>query len=243
LPPRRPARGRHRKPKSSGAPAYLTAATLAAFVVSGVNVQGAIGAARTTDRPQAEPDARVPVVTAAAERVQANAQQLRASRDRDAAEAVIAREARAAAKRAAEAAKAAAEAAKPDWVKPVLNFSLSAGFGESSGLWSHRHTGQDFAAPVGTPVRAIGDGKIISATWDGAYGRKIIVEHTDGTVSWYAHLSAFVQTSGAVRAGDVIGRVGSTGNSTGAHLHLEIRPDGGDPVPPIQWLARHGVRL
>jgi murein DD-endopeptidase MepM/ murein hydrolase activator NlpD len=156
---------------------------------------------------------------------------------------VIAREARAAAKRAAEAAKAAAEAAKPDWVKPVLNFSLSAGFGESSGLWSHRHTGQDFAAPVGTPVRAIGDGKIISATWDGAYGRKIIVEHTDGTVSWYAHLSAFVQTSGAVRAGDVIGRVGSTGNSTGAHLHLEIRPDGGDPVPPIQWLARHGVRL
>jgi murein DD-endopeptidase MepM/ murein hydrolase activator NlpD len=140
---------------------------------------------------------------------------------------------------AAEEAQKAREAALPVWVLPVEHFRLTAGFGEY-GLWSNAHTGQDFAAPYGTPVHAIGDGKIIFAGYDGAYGNKIAIQHPDGTVSWYAHMSAFVVRSGQVKAGEVIGRIGTTGNTTGPHLHLEIRPNNGDPIDPLPWLrARH----
>jgi murein DD-endopeptidase MepM/ murein hydrolase activator NlpD len=140
---------------------------------------------------------------------------------------------------AAEEATKAREAALPVWVLPVEHFRLTAGFGEY-GLWASAHTGQDFAAPYGTPVHAIGDGKIIFAGYDGAYGNKIAIQHPDGTVSWYAHMSAFVVRSGQVKAGEVIGRIGTTGNTTGPHLHLEIRPNNGDPIDPLPWLrARH----
>jgi len=84
---------------------------------------------------------------------------------------------------------------------------------------------------------------VVSAGWDGAYGNKIVIRHRDGTVTWYAHLSSFVRHTGAVRVGEVIGRIGSTGNSTGAHLHLEVRPGGGDSVDPLHWLRQHGARL
>ena len=146
------------------------------------------------------------------------------------------------AQKAVKEARIAAEKARPKWVVPLLGYRLTAGFGDY-GLWSSAHTGQDFAAPYGTAVRSIGDGKIIFASYDGAYGNKLVVEHPDGTVSWYAHLSVFVQTSGTVKAGDVIGRVGTTGNSTGDHLHLEVRPGDGAPVPPLTWLREHGVKV
>ena len=136
----------------------------------------------------------------------------------------------------------AAEEARPKWVLPMTDFRLTAGFG-ATGLWSSVHTGQDFAAPYGTPVRAVGDGRIIFASYEGSYGNKIVVEHLDGSVTWYAHLSSFVRTSGIVKAGDVIGRVGSTGNSTGDHLHLEVRPRAGAPVPPLTWLRQHGIKI
>jgi murein DD-endopeptidase MepM/ murein hydrolase activator NlpD len=245
VPPRRPSRGRHRRPKNSGAPAYLTAATLAAFAVSGVNVSGAFGdsheapVASTTDTTEHQ----APYVSAAELRIQTAAQQAaRASRLR-AIQAEADRKARIAQAEAKRRARLAAERARPKWVKPILNYTLTAGFGESSGLWSHTHTGQDFAAPIGTPVRAAGDGKIVFAAWDGAYGRKIAIQHHDGTLTWYAHLSAFVRTSGDVKAGDVIGRVGSTGNTTGPHLHFEVRPGGGAPIPPLPWLRAHGVSV
>jgi murein DD-endopeptidase MepM/ murein hydrolase activator NlpD len=168
---------------------------------------------------------------------------VRASRLR-AAQALAAQQlAESARKEAEQRAKEARDRARPTWVKPILNYRLTAGFGQSSYLWSHSHTGQDFAAPVGTPVRSIGAGRIVSADWDGAYGRKIVVLHPDGTVTWYAHLSAFVQTSGTVQAGDVIGRVGSTGNTTGPHLHFEVRPGDGDPIDPLPWLRAHGIRV
>jgi len=62
-------------------------------------------------------------------------------------------------------------------------------------------------------------------------------------LTWYCHLSDLLVASGPVKAGDVIGRVGSTGNSTGAHLHLEVRPSPDAPVPPLTWLRRHGVKV
>jgi murein DD-endopeptidase MepM/ murein hydrolase activator NlpD len=251
VPPRRPSRGsrgRHRRPKNTGAPAYLTAATLATFAVSGVNVPGAIGASRGSGtvpvaasmgiKPSTQSGAADELRSRLAEQASVRASRLRATRVLQAQRlAEIARS------EAEQRAKEARERARPTWVKPILNYRLTAGFGQSSYLWSHAHTGQDFAAPVGTPVRTIGAGRIVSADWDGAYGRKIVVQHPDGTVTWYAHLSAFVRTSGMVQAGDVIGRVGSTGNTTGPHLHLEVRPGDGDPINPLPWLRAHGVRV
>jgi murein DD-endopeptidase MepM/ murein hydrolase activator NlpD len=154
---------------------------------------------------------------------------------------------RATAARKAEAArKAAAERkARNSWVLPLRSYRLSAGFGATSGLWSSSHTGLDFAAPYGTAVRAVGTGVVTEAGYAGAYGNRLIVRHSDGTETWYCHLADFVVRRGSVRAGQVIGRVGSTGNSTGNHLHLEVRPngEGGDPVDPESWLHAKGLRF
>jgi murein DD-endopeptidase MepM/ murein hydrolase activator NlpD len=124
---------------------------------------------------------------------------------------------------------------------PVSGYHLTAGFGEGGGLWSHGHTGQDFACPTGTPIHAVANGTIISAGWDGAYGWKTVERLDDGTEIWYAHQSQMLVRSGRVYMGEVIGRVGSTGNTTGPHLHLEVRPHGGDPVNPMPWLRAHGM--
>jgi murein DD-endopeptidase MepM/ murein hydrolase activator NlpD len=242
VPPRR-SRGRHRRPKHTGGPAYVTAATLAAFTVSGMNVPGAIGDARqaASSTPTATATtadgARTTFAAVQLRNTLAAQQEERASRLRSAqAEAV------AAYRKAAREARIAAEKARPKWVLPVSGFRLTAGFGEY-GLWSSSHTGQDFACAYGTPVHAVGDGKIIFAAYDGSYGNKIAIEHPDGTVTWYAHMDSFVRTSGTVQAGDVIGRVGMTGNTTGAHLHLEVRPHDGPPVPPLTWLRQHGIAI
>lgn len=147
-----------------------------------------------------------------------------------------------AAQEAGRRARLAAEQARPRYVLPIQGYRLTAGFGEF-GLWSHAHTGQDFAAPVGTPVHALADGTIIFASYDGAYGNKIAIQHTGGLVTWYAHLSAYeVKLGDNVVAGQLIGRVGSTGNTTGPHLHLEIRPTADDPVDPLPWLQAHSIK-
>jgi murein DD-endopeptidase MepM/ murein hydrolase activator NlpD len=154
----------------------------------------------------------------------------------------------AAKKTAAEAAAAnkAAEVAAQlaaSYVKPVVSYILTSGFGETSSLWATVHTGQDFAAPTGTPIRAIHGGTITSAGWAGAYGYRIIETLSDGTELWYCHQSSMVVTSGTVTTGQVIGRVGATGNVTGPHLHLEVRPGGGSPIDPLPWLRAMGVTV
>jgi murein DD-endopeptidase MepM/ murein hydrolase activator NlpD len=144
------------------------------------------------------------------------------------------------------AAKAADERAAQlatSYGKPVMSYTPTAGFGEASSLWSSTHTGQDFAAPTGTPVMAIHSGTITSAGWAGSYGYRIVLTLDDGTELWYCHLSSMVKTGGKVTTGDVIGRVGATGNVTGPHLHLEVRPGGGGPVDPLPWLRDHGVSV
>ena len=124
------------------------------------------------------------------------------------------------------------------WVHPMGDgaYSMSAGFGREGSMWSSgRHTGQDFAAPVGTPVYAARAGVATVETPSWA-GNLIRIDHLDGTESWYAHLSAVKVTSGQpVTAGQLVGAVGSEGNSTGPHLHFEIR-DGGVPVDPMSLL-------
>jgi murein DD-endopeptidase MepM/ murein hydrolase activator NlpD len=147
-------------------------------------------------------------------------------------------------KAAAELERKRLEALRPKFVVPVAfgEYRLTASFGDSSGLWANRHTGQDFAAPTGTPIRAVADGVIVAAGRDGPYGWRIIVRHKDGTETWYCHMSAFVRRSGPVKAGQVIGKVGSSGNVTGPHLHLEVRINN-EPINPRPWLAKHGVDI
>ncbi|ORT57967.1 hypothetical protein BKD26_21255 [Streptomyces sp. CB03238] len=132
------------------------------------------------------------------------------------------------------------------WVAPVEGYALSAGFHRAGAHWARRHTGQDFAVAVGTPVRSIGAGRVRSVTCGGAFGIEVVVRHAGGWHSQYAHLAApGVSPGQPVVAGQVIGRSGNTGNSTGPHLHFEVRltPYMGSAVDPVRWLGEHGVRL
>ena len=129
------------------------------------------------------------------------------------------------------------------WVLPVVGYHLTARFGQTSGLWATVHTGLDFAAAEGTPIMAVANGVVASTGYDGSYGNKTVVTLDDGTELWFCHQSAIsVHRGEQVRAGEVIGAIGSTGNVTGPHLHLEVRPGGGDPVDPYQALVVHGLQ-
>lgn len=115
------------------------------------------------------------------------------------------------------------------------------------GSWSSGyHTGVDFPVPTGTSVKAVGPGTVVSAGWGGAYGYQIVIRHSDGKYSQYAHLSSLLVRSGQhVGGGQRIARSGSTGNVTGPHLHFEIRtgPDYGSDVDPLAYLRAGGVKV
>lgn len=132
--------------------------------------------------------------------------------------------------------------AKNLWVLPTVGYHLTARFGQSSGLWSHLHTGLDFAAPSGNPIYAIANGVITDAGYDGAYGNKTVETLPDGTEIWYCHQSTIsVNVGEPVTQSEQIGTLGSTGNTTGPHVHIEVRPGGGDPVDPYPEFLMHGV--
>lgn len=128
---------------------------------------------------------------------------------------------------------------------PVDQFTLTARFGQCGQQWQRCHTGLDFAAPLGTPVHTIADGTVTYAGLGGAYGNIVHIDH-GSFESWYAHLVRMdVKVGQTVTAGETIGAVGATGNVTGPHLHLEIRPggSGGLPVNPYTWLTNKGLKL
>ena len=132
----------------------------------------------------------------------------------------------------------------PTHSSPVPGARLTAHFGDGGDHWgSGKHTGLDFAAPSGTPVKAVAAGSVVSAGWDGPYGLRVVVKHTDGTSSTYSHLSRTAVSSGKVAVGQTVGYLGSTGNSTGPHLHLEIVAAQGGFVDPLAWLHGKGVAL
>ncbi|WP_183096086.1 M23 family metallopeptidase, partial [Nocardioides stalactiti] len=131
------------------------------------------------------------------------------------------------------------------WSLPIAAgvYRLTADFGQAGYYWSSGyHTGLDFAAPTGTPLMAVANGVVTSVGYEGAYGNQTIVTLEDGTEVWYNHQTSMTVSEGDnVIAGQVIGTVGSTGNVTGPHLHLEVRPGGGDPVDPYAALVVNGV--
>jgi murein DD-endopeptidase MepM/ murein hydrolase activator NlpD len=146
----------------------------------------------------------------------------------------------------AEKKKAAAEAARkerlrPKYALPVAQHGLSAYYGQSGINWMSIHTGIDFPVSYGTTVMAATDGTV-RTQWNSAYGNMMIVTDKDGTETWYCHLSSYRVASGTtVKAGDPIAYAGNSGNSTGPHLHFEVRPAGGSAIDPLSWLRSHGV--
>ncbi|MFD9566249.1 M23 family metallopeptidase [Streptomyces sp. NPDC059994] len=141
--------------------------------------------------------------------------------------------------RKAEAA-ARKEAARPKFLLPVTQRGLSAYFGQAGVNWMSVHTGIDFPVDYGTPVMSAIDGTV-RTQWNSAYGNMAIVTADDGTETWYCHLSSTKLRSGPVKAGEVIAYSGNSGNSTGPHLHFEVRPGGGSPIDPLPWLRGHGL--
>ena len=137
---------------------------------------------------------------------------------------------------AVAAAAAAVGGATGGFTKPLQGAVITQGFGCTSFVFEvmdphcpggHWHSGVDLAAPAGTPVRAIAPGHVTVLDSATGYGLHIVIDHGNGLSSLYGHLSSVTVLSGdTVAAGDVIGAVGSTGNSTGPHLHFEIRRDG-----------------
>lgn len=130
--------------------------------------------------------------------------------------------------------------------KPVLGIiETSSGFGVRADPFSGRpamHTGLDFRAGTGDPVRVTANGRVTTAGWSGGYGQMVEVDHGNGLSTRYGHLSEIkVKTGDHVRIGQIIGAIGSTGRSTGPHLHYETRIDG-DAVDPQKFL-RAGIRL
>ncbi|MFE0459720.1 M23 family metallopeptidase [Kitasatospora sp. NPDC058965] len=126
-----------------------------------------------------------------------------------------------------------------DLQAPLAAWTLAA----AASPWAQLQTGLDLAAPAGAPVLAVAGGTVSSAGWTGVHGYRVIQTLPDGTEIWYCQLASITVPAGPVAAGAELGRVGTTGSATRPHLHLEVRPGGGAPVDPAQWLAAGGVTL
>ncbi|MGP3756493.1 LysM peptidoglycan-binding domain-containing M23 family metallopeptidase [Streptomyces sp. IBSNAI001] len=141
----------------------------------------------------------------------------------------------------------ASESTGSGWAAPVENPNVTTQYRASGASWSSGyHTGSDFQAASGTSVRSIGPGTVVSAGWSGSYGNEVVIQHSDGMYSQYAHLSSLEVSAGqTVTGGQQIGLSGTTGNSTGPHLHFEVRtgPSYGSDVDPIAYLRSHGVSI
>lgn len=167
-------------------------------------------------------------------------QRVLAELDREATRWARVQQARAAARRV----KAQAAGRRIRLVMPLESYRISARFGAEGPLWSADHTGQDFSAPWGAPIFAMRRATVTEVGYAGAYGLRTVLQLDDGTELWYCHQSSsLVEEGERVKRGAPVGLVGSSGNSTGPHLHLEVRPDGGDPVDPIAWMRALGLDL
>ncbi|MCX4705202.1 transglycosylase family protein [Streptomyces sp. NBC_01373] len=131
-------------------------------------------------------------------------------------------------------------------VSPV-NAALGTPYRKTGSSWSKGyHTGVDFAVPTGTSVKAVAAGKVVTSGWGGSFGYQVVIRHSDGRYTQYAHLSAIsVKAGQTVGGGQRLGRSGSTGNSTGPHLHFEVRtgPGFGTDIDPVAYLRAGGVRI
>jgi murein DD-endopeptidase MepM/ murein hydrolase activator NlpD len=136
----------------------------------------------------------------------------------------------------------AAAPARAAWVNPLSAGHVTSCFGPR---WGREHQGVDLAAPHGTPVVAAGAGVVVRAGELGGYGIAVLIDHGNGFLTHYGHLSALtVQPGDRVATGRQIGNEGSTGHSTGPHLHFEVHRDYfKNPLEPTAWLHNRGVDI
>ncbi|WP_149552714.1 M23 family metallopeptidase [Streptomyces marokkonensis] len=230
--------------------------TRAAVLAAGLGASVALGAgvAAAVDTTAASGAAGAVQAQAAA---QAEAAKAQAAAQAEAAQAKAAKAVeakKAAAAKAVQAKKAAKQAAakkQASWVSPVKSYKLSASFAQNGGMWASKHSGQDYAVPTGTPVLATHGGTVVKAGGNGAgdgpaYGNAVVIKHGNKTYSQYAHLSSVnVKVGQIVKTGQKIALSGNTGNSSGPHLHFEIRttPNYGSAVDPAKFLRVNGVNL
>ncbi|MFJ3877285.1 M23 family metallopeptidase [Streptomyces sp. NPDC090077] len=148
---------------------------------------------------------------------------------------------------AEKAAKEEARKRLNTFVAPVDGSYVSTQYGAGGGMWSSgSHTGIDFHADEGSIVHAVGAGTVVEAGWGGAYGNNVVIRHNDGTYTQYGHLLSLSVSAGqTVGAGQQIGLSGSTGNSSGPHLHFEARTGAtyGTDINPLTYLRNHGVGI
>jgi murein DD-endopeptidase MepM/ murein hydrolase activator NlpD len=216
---------------SRGRLAAVLGLTLAVLVaedhgITGTNASTATEA--TTLRSDAALLGEVTASRTAREAEAATAARVQADADRLAAEA---------------AAAAAAEAARPRTVLPVAGGRLTSTFGAR---WGTLHAGIDLAAPMLTPEYAAADGIVLEAGPAGGYGNAVHIQHGNGDVTVYGHMEEILVLPGqVVRAGDTIALLGNRGQSTGPHLHFEVRVGGldGQKVDPVPWLRERGVAI
>ena len=250
-------------PQSPNSPVYIAANTRAqaasrsenrTTLADTENINAASSAANPADDPKAvidttptvdtnqrralaavapSNDGLADVVDQAQEQAQTQAEKLVAQQKAEEAAAAKVQEDAAAAIRAAEEARLIGVKSVP--IK--ANYQLSARFGQRGSLWSKGwHTGLDFRVPPGTNVYAAATGTIISAGWAGPYGNRIEIQHADGVVTAYNHLSRIEKKVGDdVLPGELIAESGNTGHTTGPHLHFEVTKNG-VLVNPATWL-------
>ncbi|MER5943268.1 MULTISPECIES: M23 family metallopeptidase [unclassified Streptomyces] len=187
-------------------------------------------------------DSKAAAAAVAAAEKEATAAAAKAEKEAEAKAAAAKAAAEEEARKKAEAERLA-ELAK-QYTLPTSSYTITSTFGQAGAYWSSGyHTGLDFAAPTGTLIKAIHSGTVTFAGWDGSYGYKTEITLDDGTELWFAHQSSIsVSVGQKVNTGDVIGRVGATGNVTGAHLHLEVHPGGStNGIDPMAWLQGKGL--
>ncbi|MFE1323715.1 M23 family metallopeptidase [Streptomyces sp. NPDC058741] len=194
------------------------------------------------EHQQDQIDTKAAEEAAAAADEAARAAAAKAEKEAEAKAAEAKRKAEEEAREKAEAERLAALAKQ--YTLPTSSYTITSSFGQAGAYWSSGyHTGLDFAAPTGTPIKAVHTGTITEAGWSGSYGYKTVLTLDDGTEIWYAHQSSIgVSVGQKVSTGDVIGRVGATGNVTGAHLHLEVHSGGSATgLDPMAWLQGKGL--
>jgi len=130
----------------------------------------------------------------------------------------------------------------PLWVNPLPEATTTSCFGPR---WGRLHAGVDLAAPDGTRIRAAGEGTVVAAGPAEGYGNAVLIDHGNGYLTHYGHMSAITVTPGQhVATGDQIGNEGSTGHSTGPHLHFEVHQGSyQNPIEPTAWMHEHGVDI
>jgi murein DD-endopeptidase MepM/ murein hydrolase activator NlpD len=234
-----------------------TAAAAAPLTTAGLTTaeaeQGATDAgealrARILQQAEQQHDAATAEAKAAQEKAAAEKAAAEAKKQQDAAEAKAAAEKKKAEEEAKAKAAAKAEAERlaklaASYAIPTSSYTITSTYGQAGSMWSSgHHTGLDFAAPTGTPLKAVHGGTIKSAGWSGSYGYRTVLELEDGTEVWYCHQSSInVSVGQKVSTGDTIGRVGATGNVTGPHLHLEVHTPDGTGIDPMAWLRDKGL--